>query len=166
MGKMPALRKLHAHESLPQFHERKIDCHVCLGAGVRLDVCVLCPKQLLQPVAGEVLGNIVKLAPAIVSFAGISLGILIGHNRPHRFKDGPGNKVLRCDELQPVLLPQPLLFDNICYLRICFCQIRHMQKGSLQSGNTVLFIPPHIPHSAAILSPFLLETERKAHYLK
>jgi len=41
-----------------------------------------------------------------------------------------------------------------------------MQKGSLQSGNTVLFIPPHTPHSAAILSPFLLETERKAHYLK
>ena len=46
------------------------------------------------------------------------------------------NEIFRRDQLQPVLLAEPLLLDDICYFWISFRQIGHMEKGSLQSGNT------------------------------
>ena len=46
------------------------------------------------------------------------------------------NEIFRRDQLKPVLLAEPLLLDDICYFWISFRQIRHMEKGSLQSGNT------------------------------
>ena len=46
------------------------------------------------------------------------------------------NEIFRRDQLKAVLLAEPLLFDDICYFWISFRQIGHMEKGSLQSGNT------------------------------
>ncbi len=94
MGKVAALVELHAQDLLSQFHVRKIDRHVCLGARVGLDIGMLCPEELLQPVAGKVLGHIVELASAIVSLAGVALGIFIGHDRSHGFKYRTGNNIL------------------------------------------------------------------------
>jgi hypothetical protein len=34
------------------------------------------------------------------------------------------------------MLAEPLLLNDICYFWISFRQIGHMEKGSLQSGNT------------------------------
>jgi len=36
-----------------------------------------------------------------------------------------------------------------------------MQKGSLQSGNTVLFVPPHKPYCDTILLPVILKPKRQ-----
>ncbi len=94
------------------------------------------PKSLLQPVAGKVLGHIVELTPAIVSLARVALGIFIGHDRSHCFKYRTGNDIFGCDQFQTIDLAEPLLFDDICYFWISFRQIGHMEKGSLQSGNT------------------------------
>ena len=46
------------------------------------------------------------------------------------------NEIFRRDQLKPVLLTEPLPLDDICYFWISFRQIGHMEKGSLQSGNT------------------------------
>jgi len=46
------------------------------------------------------------------------------------------NEIFRRYQLKPVLLAEPLLLDDICYFWISFRQIGHMEKGSLQSGNT------------------------------
>jgi hypothetical protein len=46
------------------------------------------------------------------------------------------NEIFRRDQLKTILLAEPLLLDDICYFWISFRQIGHMEKGSLQSGNT------------------------------
>jgi hypothetical protein len=46
------------------------------------------------------------------------------------------NEIFRRDQLKTILLAEPLHLDDICYFWISFRQIGHMEKGSLQSGNT------------------------------
>ena len=94
MRKVAALVQLHAQDLLSQFHVCKIDRHVRLGTRVGLDICMLCPEELLEPVAGQILGHVVELASAIVPLAGIAFGIFIGHDRSHCFEYRTGNNVL------------------------------------------------------------------------
>src|SRR5438309_1663863 len=45
--KMSAVREIHPHHFVPRLDECKIDRHVCLGAGVWLDICVFGAEELL-----------------------------------------------------------------------------------------------------------------------
>jgi hypothetical protein len=117
---------------------------------------MLCPEELLQPVAGKVLGHIVELASPIVSLAGVALGIFIGHDGSHCFKNRTGNNIFGCNQFQAIDLAEPLFLDDICYFWISFRQIGHMEKGSLQSGNTFSKILAGGLRGYAVASAFLI----------
>ena len=81
--KVAALVELHGEDLLSEFHVRKINRHVRLGARVGLYVRMLRAEEFFQPVTGKVLGHVMELAAAIVPLSRVTLGILVGHDRPH-----------------------------------------------------------------------------------
>jgi hypothetical protein len=93
-------------------------------------------EELFQTVAGKILCHIMEFAAPIVSLAWIPLGIFVGHYGPHGLEYCTGNEIFRSDQLKAVMLAEPLLLNDICYFWISFRQIGHMEKRSLQSGNT------------------------------
>src|SRR3954451_16847433 len=77
MREMAAVSEIEAKHSVARFKRRKVDCCVRLGAAVRLDVGELCPEKLFGGVDRELLDDIDKRAPAVVSFSGLAFGVLV-----------------------------------------------------------------------------------------
>ena len=104
----------------PGLHHRHVGRHVGGRAGVRLHVRVLGAEQLLGAIARQVLHHVGELAPAVIALAGIALGVLVGEDRArglqHRFAD----KVLRGNQLQPLVLAALFVFDGLRDLRVNF----------------------------------------------
>jgi hypothetical protein len=95
---------------LQQRHEHRV---VGLGAGVGLDVGEGASEQLFRPLLGQPLGLVHVLAAAIVAFAGIALGILVGEHRSLRLQHRLGDNVLRGDQLDLGLLTVQFLGDGV-----------------------------------------------------
>ena len=131
MGEVAPLGEALAHDFVLVGEVGEVDRLVCLASRVRLDVCVLRPKEFTHPVARQVLHDVVELATAVVAFAGVALGILIGHDGAHRLENRLADDVLGGDQLQPVDLTQALVLDDACDFRIEVCQIRHAEKRLL-----------------------------------
>ncbi|OPY46679.1 MAG: hypothetical protein A4E42_00436 [Methanoregulaceae archaeon PtaU1.Bin222] len=93
---------------------------------MRLHVRMLCTKQFLQAVTGQVLCHIVEFTPAVVPFPGVSLRVLVGHDRTHSLEYRPADHVLGGDQLQAVTLALHLFPDDMCDFRICGGQIGHV----------------------------------------
>ena len=101
---MSAVSEIHAHNGVAGVEEGKKNCEVCRCAAVRLDVCVLCTKELFGSLACDILYDIHILAPAIVALAGKALCIFVGEYRSCRQKDSLGNDVFGCDQLDILTL--------------------------------------------------------------
>ena len=130
---VPPLRQGHGHHPvLAALHDREVDGHVRLGARVGLDVRVLGAEELLDPVARQVLGLVVELAPAVIPLARVALGVLVGHDRAHRLEDGATHEVLGGDQLEPVHLADPLAFDDTRELGVHIGKVRHINNFGLR----------------------------------
>ena len=71
---------------------------------MRLDVGIVGRKTLLSAIYGQRLGNINVFAAAVVTLARIAFCILIGQDRALGLQHRPGNDILRCDQLDLILL--------------------------------------------------------------
>jgi hypothetical protein len=80
---------------------------------VRLHVGPLGPEDLLEPIQCKPFDVIDEFAPAVITFSGVALGILVGEARPLRFHHGRAGVILRGDHLQPGLLPAALALDGL-----------------------------------------------------
>ncbi len=118
VGQVAAVGKVQPHDFVTRIEDGEINGHVGLGAGMRLDIGVLGIEKLFEAVTGQVLGDIDKFTAAVVSFAGISLGILIGHNAAGRLQDGLGDKVFRGNEFQLGVLAVGFLHHRFIYLGV------------------------------------------------
>ena len=93
-----------AHQRVAGLEQRVVDGGVGLRAGVRLDVGVLGPEQLLGAVDRELLGDVDVLAAAVVALARVALGVLVGQHRALALEHRLRHEVLRGDHLERALL--------------------------------------------------------------
>ncbi len=106
------------HEGVARLQERHVNGVVVLGAGVRLDVGVLGPEELLRPVHRELLGNVDPLAAAVVALARVALGVPVDQDRTHRLEDRPRDELFACDHLQHVPLTMWFPPEHPVHLRV------------------------------------------------
>ena len=105
-----AVRKAHAEHGVARLKQREESRKVCVRAAVSLHVGVLGAEQLFGAVDRECLDDVDVFAAAVISFAGIALGILVGEMGAHCRHDSRRDDVLAGDELDVVLLSLELVF--------------------------------------------------------
>ena len=96
---MTAVGQVHAEYHVAGLERGHVHRDVSLRAGMGLNVGMLGPEQRLGAVNRELLGFIREFAAAVIALSGVALGVLVGEDRAHGFKDGFRNKVLRGDKL-------------------------------------------------------------------
>src|SRR5438046_8336303 len=109
---MAPVRKIYSHDRVARLYERKVDGHVRQRARMRLDVRVPGREQLLDPVAGEILGDIDELAAAVVAFPGVAFGVFVRQDGAQRLQHRGADEILRGDKLELRLLPLNLAADR------------------------------------------------------
>ena len=100
VGQVAAVREVHAEHDIARLQQREIDGHVGLRARVRLHVDVVGAEQRLGAGDRQRLGDVDELAAAVVTLAGVALGVLVRHHRTGRFEHGGADEVFRGDQLQ------------------------------------------------------------------
>ena len=118
VGKMAAVREIKTEDCIAGGEQRHVCRCVGLGAGVGLYVDVFRGEELFRTVAGEVFDDVGELASAVVAFARVALGVLIGEDSARRLQHRAADKVLGRDHLQPFMLAVDLVLDLLEYLRI------------------------------------------------
>src|SRR5947209_7750726 len=143
--KMAAVGKIHSKYLVAMFESRHQNSHICLCAGVRLNVCVFGTEHLFCPVDRGLLNNISELTAAVITLSRISLRILVRKNRAHRLEYSFGHKIFRRDQLKAVRLTRDLVVNRLAYQRIDFGNIRckktvsfHMSMFSNSSSVNTL----------------------------
>src|SRR5206468_3077955 len=108
---------------------RRVDGHVRLGAGVRLDVGVLGAEELLRALDRERLDLVDHLAAAVVALAGVALRVLVRRHAGDRLEDARPREVLGGDQLDLPTLPLELAADQVGDLRVDVCEARLAERG-------------------------------------
>ena len=119
------MRQIEGENRVARLQAGEVDGHVGLGARMRLDVGLLGPEELLHALDGQSLRHVHVLAAAVITPAGIALGILVREHRPLGRHDGGAGVVLGCDHLQPVLLAALLILDGLPDLGVAVLQDVH-----------------------------------------
>jgi len=102
--KVAAVGQIERENRIARLERGQIDCRVGVRPGMRLHVAAIAPEQLGQPIAGQILDGVHVLAAAVVAFARIALGVLVGEHRADGLQDRLGHVVFRGDQLDRVLL--------------------------------------------------------------
>ncbi len=122
MREVSAMREVQSQNGVARLDDRGIGGHVGRRSRVRLHVGVLGAEELLGAVARQVLHHVGEFASAVIPFAGIAFGVLVGEDRAGRFQHGLAHKVLRGDQLQAFVLAALFVLDGLRDLRINFGQ--------------------------------------------
>ena len=134
MGQVAARGKTHAHDRLARLDEGEQHRLVRLRARMGLDVGEFAIEELLGTVDCELFDFIHILATAVVAAPRITFGVFVRQKGSDRIEHGLRNDVLRCDELDLVLLSLSLPLDGAPNRRIGVFQMfleniarRHLQ---------------------------------------
>ena len=112
VSEVPAVRQVQAENGVARLNDRGVRSHVGGRAGVRLHVGVLGAEQLLGAVARQILHHVGKFASAVIAFAGIAFGVLVGEDRAGRFQHRFAHEVFRGNQLQAFVLAALFVFDG------------------------------------------------------
>ena len=104
VGEMTAVSEVKTHVGVARLEHRLEGGKVRGSAGVRLDVGVLGAEELAGALAGDLLRLIDAVAAAVVTLAGIALGILVGQAGAHGQHDGGRDDILGSDQFNVALL--------------------------------------------------------------
>ena len=111
VGEVSAMGEVEAEDAVAGLEKGHVSGGVGLGAGVGLDVDVLGAEELFGAVAGEVFDNVGELTAAVVTLAGVTLGVLVGEDGSGGFEHGAGDEVLGGDHLETFVLAGDLVLD-------------------------------------------------------
>src|ERR1051326_2729008 len=81
---MSAVREVHTEDLIAVLNRSKVNRHVRLRAAVRLYVGMVGAKQLFRTIDRSLLDNVSPFTPTVVTFARITLGILIRDRKSTR----------------------------------------------------------------------------------
>ncbi len=113
VGEVAAMVQRQTEDGVARIEQTQVDGHVGVGAGVRLDVGVLRPEELLGPLDGQRLGLVDELVAAVVALARVALRVLVGEDGAGGAQDGGRGEVLAGDELDGRVLPILLPGDDV-----------------------------------------------------
>ena len=113
MGQVSAGRQRHAKDGVTRLQQCEHDALVGLGPGMRLNVGERAVEELAGAGDGKALGDVDEFAPAVVPPRRIALRVLVGENRPLGLQHRAGDDVLRCDQLDAILLAMQLVLDAL-----------------------------------------------------
>ena len=94
---MTTLGEIHAEDGVARLTPGVVDCHVCLSAGVGLDVGVVGAEEFFGAVDGELFDYVGVVLAAVVAFAGVALGVFVGKDGAEGVEDGAGDVVFGGD---------------------------------------------------------------------
>ena len=109
---MAAVGEIHAHVGVAGLEHGLERGEVGGSAGVGLNVGVLGAEELAGALTGDLLGFVDAVAAAVVTLAGIALGVLVGKARAHRHHDGGGDDVFGSNQLDVALLTMIFLLNG------------------------------------------------------
>src|SRR6185295_74927 len=89
----------------------------------------------LRAIDREPLDLVDELASSVVTLARVALGVLVGQDRALRFAHGPGDPVLRSDQLDALVLPAALGGDPAGDLGIDDLEVPVEQGGGGENGR-------------------------------
>ncbi|QTK78950.1 hypothetical protein AT6N2_C1164 [Agrobacterium tumefaciens] len=112
--------EVEAHKGVARLEQREKHGLVHLRTGVWLNVGEVDAEQLLCALDRELFSDVDELAAAVITFARITLGIFVGHDRTLRFKHGAGHDVFRGNQFDLVALATQFLLDRAENIRIGF----------------------------------------------
>ena len=142
VGQVTAMGQAHAQHHIARFTEGHVDGGVGLGAGVGLDIGEVGAEQGLGAVDGQLLGDIDVLATAVITLAGIALGVLVGEHRTLGLHHPGAGVVLRGDELDVLFLAAFLVLDRRPELVVIALDAGGLVKhGVASSGEIGAFYP-------------------------
>jgi len=130
VGQVSAVGKIHAQKDSAGLNRGEIRGHVRLGAGMGLDVGVRAMKKLFRALDGQIFRLVHKGATAVIAFAGIAFGILVGQHRSLRLAHSRGNEVFRGDQLKSACLAGAFTPDGLRQFRILQYQFLHVLFSS------------------------------------
>ncbi len=116
MCQMTTVVKIHSHNRIARLKHCKLDCHICLRAGMRLYICIITAKKLLCTLNCKVFHHIDALTAAIVTLSGIPLRIFIGQRAAHCRHHGLAHPVLGRNQFNMAILPLLFRHNSICNL--------------------------------------------------
>ena len=119
VGEMSAFGKRHSENGVTGLKERRINGKICLRAGMRLNVGILCAEKLLGSFDCDVFHNINIFTAAVISLSGIAFGVFVGQHTAHGRHHGRGNNVFRSDEFKLVALTVKLKLHSVGNLFVC-----------------------------------------------
>ena len=119
MRQVPAVRKRHPEDGVSGLERAEVHRLVRLGTGVRLDVHVFGAEKFLRPFDRERLHLIGELAPPVIPFAGIALGVLVREYRALRLKNGLTHVIFRGNENDLGTFALFFSLDRVVYFGVC-----------------------------------------------
>src|SRR3990172_4379263 len=93
-----------------------------------LDVRVVSAKETLHTVPSQIFRLVDILTSAVVSFSGISFGILVGQGAAEGFQNGETDEILGCDELQLGILPVDLALNSPINVGVNALKVLHRHE--------------------------------------
>ena len=97
MGEMTTGIQAHAKNRVPSRQKCKKHRSVSLGAGMRLNVCIVCTKQGFGTLYRQHFHLIDKLAATVVALAGVPFRVFVGELAALGFHNPGACVVLRCN---------------------------------------------------------------------
>ena len=77
VGEVASVREIHPQDDVARLQRGHVHGHVCLRAGMRLNIGVLRAEKLLGAVNGELLDLVCEFTPAVVASARLALGVFV-----------------------------------------------------------------------------------------
>ena len=112
------MRQRHAEDRVARLQRSEEYGLIRLGPRVRLDVREFGVKELLGAVDRELLGDVDIFAAAVVTLAGIALGVLVGELRALRSEHRTARVILRRNQFDMIFLTCMLAGDGGPQIRV------------------------------------------------
>ena len=93
-----------------QYCHKRSDIGIC--SAVRLHICKVATKEFLCAISCEIFDLIVKLAASVITLAGISLCVFVGHPRSRRMHHCIADMIFAGDQFESCLLTVALAGKN------------------------------------------------------
>ena len=111
--KVAAVCEVESHEGVSRLEYGEKDGHIGLSSRVRLYVGILGAEQFAEPIYSQLFHLVYDLAAAVITCAGIALGVFVGQYRAHSLHHLVAHEVLRNDQQGTLHLALFFLFDQI-----------------------------------------------------
>ena len=115
---MTAVSEIHRQNLIARLQCGKINRHIGLRTGMRLNVGMFGAEELLRAIDGQLLNLVHPFATAVPAFVRIAFGVLVRENAALRLHDGGERKVFGSNQLNMRLLAGKLAVDIASEFRI------------------------------------------------